>query len=55
MRSGGTKKPSAEKKDGKGEPFDAAQVRRHFRLRSGIDRLEKSFAENAMVNNRPPR
>ena len=53
MRSPGTKDSEAEKENGEREPFDAAEVGGDFRLRSGIDRLEKSFAENAVVNDRP--
>src|SRR5438874_1595285 len=41
----------AEKKDGEREPFDAAEITGHFRLRSGIDRLEESVCENSMINN----
>src|SRR5437588_11490191 len=46
------KNPEPEKEHGQREPFDAAQVARHIRLRRGINRLEQSFAENAVVNNR---
>src|ERR1700736_3044970 len=42
-----TKKEKRER-----EPFDAAQVSGQIRLRRGIHRLEKSFAKNAMINNR---
>src|SRR6202040_2447809 len=42
-----TKKEKRER-----EPFDAAEVSGQIRLRRGIHRLEKSFAENAMINNR---
>ena len=35
------------------EPFDAAEVRGDFRLRRGIDGLEKSFAEDAVIDDRP--
>src|SRR5207244_3204375 len=42
----------AEKKDGEREPFDTAEISCHFRLRGGIDRLEKSVCENSMINNR---
>src|SRR5438132_228748 len=42
----------AEKKDGEREPFDTAEISCHFRLRSGIDRLEKSVCEHSMINNR---
>src|SRR5437660_11811910 len=35
----------AEEKDGKGEPVDTAEISRHFRLRSGIGRLEESVDE----------
>src|SRR5712691_5586731 len=34
------------------EPLDAAQISGQIRLRRGIHRLEKSFAENAMINDR---
>ena len=42
-----------EKENGEREPFDAAEVSGDFRLRRGINRLEKSFAENPVVNDRP--
>src|SRR5205823_4432647 len=42
----------AEKKDGEREPFDTAEISCHFRLRGGIDRLEKSVCENSVINNR---
>src|SRR5205085_3928708 len=41
-----TKKEKRERK-----PFDAAEIGGHIRLRRGIHRLEKSFAENAVINN----
>src|SRR5438477_2648507 len=46
------KNSKPEKKDSEREPFDAAQVSGDFRLRRGINRLEKSFAKNSMVDNR---
>src|SRR5438034_4856442 len=42
----------AEKKDGEREPFDTAEISCHFRLRSGVDRLEESICENSMINDR---
>src|SRR5205085_6994242 len=47
------KNPEPEKEHGQREPFDAAQVARHIRLRRRINRLEKSLAENPVVNNWP--
>ena len=47
------KNSEAEKKDRQRKPFDAAEVCRDFRLRRGIDRLEKSFTENPVINDRP--
>src|ERR1043166_2090932 len=46
------KNAEPEKKNGEGEPLDAAEDSRHFRLRRGIDRLEEAFAENPVVNDR---
>ena len=42
-----------EKENGEREPFDAAEVSGDIRLGRRINRLEKSFAENPVVNNRP--
>ena len=47
------KNSKPEKKNRQRKPFDAAQIRGHVRLRRGIDRLEKSFAENSVINDRP--
>src|ERR1043166_4947526 len=47
------KNSEPEKKNGEREPFDAAQITGDFRLRSGIDRLEKAFAKNAVVDDGP--
>src|SRR5207237_6654561 len=43
-------KPKKEKR--KREPFDAAEIRGQIRLGRGVHRLEKSFPENAMINDR---
>src|SRR5438067_1707537 len=43
-------KPEQEQSQRK--PLDAAQIRRDIGLRGGVHRLEKSLAENSMVNNR---
>src|SRR5438552_7119800 len=43
-------KPQKEKR--KRKPFDAAEIRGQIRLRRGVHRLEKSFPENAMINDR---
>src|SRR5581483_7595201 len=42
-----------EKKNRQGEPFDAAQIGGDLRLRPRINRLEKSFAENSVINHGP--
>src|SRR5712664_37694 len=44
------KNSETKKEKGKREPFDTAEISGEIRLRWGIHRLEKSFAENAMVN-----
>src|ERR1051326_2017516 len=47
------KNSQTEKKERERKPFDAAQVHRNVRLRRRVHRLEKSFAENTVINNRP--
>src|SRR5262245_22537143 len=47
------KNSEAEKKNRQRKPFNAAQVGGDFRLWPGINRLEKSFAENPMIDHRP--
>src|SRR6266852_52864 len=44
------KNSKAKKEKRQREPLDAAQISGQIRLRRGIHRLEKSFAENAMIN-----
>src|SRR5438128_12210132 len=44
------KNSKAKKEKRQCEPFDAAQISGEIRLRRGIHRLEKAFAENAMIN-----
>src|SRR5205823_4085846 len=46
------KNSKTEKKKRQREPFNAAEIRGNVRLRRRIHRLEKSFAENAVVNYR---
>ena len=46
------KDSETEKKEGEREPLDAAQIVGDFRLRRRIDRLEKAFAENPVINDR---
>src|SRR3984893_1576377 len=47
------KNSEPKKKNREREPFDTAQIDGHVRLRSGIDRLKKTVAENSVINNRP--
>src|SRR5207244_12012481 len=44
------KNSKAKKEKRQREPLDAAQISGQIRLRRGIHRLEKSFAESAMIN-----
>src|SRR6266852_4996123 len=44
------KNSKAKKEKRQREPLDAAQISGQIRLRRGIHRLEKSFAENAIIN-----
>src|SRR5205085_6753927 len=44
---GWKKHADAEKKDGEREPFDTAEISRHFRLRGGINGLKESVCENS--------
>src|SRR6266446_2603111 len=46
------KDAQAKKKNRQRKPFNAAQVRGYIRLRRGINRLEKSFTENPVINHR---
>src|SRR5438132_350023 len=46
------KNSEAKKEKRKREPFDAAEISGHVRLRRGIHRLKKPFAENAVINDR---
>src|SRR5262249_18442949 len=48
----GKKDTQAKKKNRQRKPFNAAQVRGYVRLRRGINRLEKSFTENPVINHR---
>src|ERR1022692_3144969 len=47
------KNSQAEEKDRQREPFDAAEISGDFRDRCRINRLEKTFAKNPVINNRP--
>src|SRR5581483_1512413 len=47
------KNPQTKQKNCQGEPLDTAQVGSHVRLGRGINRLEKTFAENSVINHRP--
>src|SRR5437899_6481668 len=46
------KDAQAKKKNRQRKPFNAAQVRGYIRLWRGINRLEKSFTENPVINHR---
>ena len=41
-----------EEEPGEGDPLDAAQVGRDLGLRGGVDALEKSLSEHAVVDHR---
>ena len=53
MRSAGKKIPSPKRKTVSANHSTLLEISGDFRLRRGIDRLEKSFAENAVINYRP--
>src|SRR5262245_36637302 len=48
----GQKNSETEKKEGQREPLDAADIVGDLRLGGWINRLEKAFAENPVVDNR---
>src|SRR2546421_175397 len=47
------KNSEAEEKKREGEPFDTAEIGGDVRLRSGVHRLEKTFTENTVIDDRP--
>src|SRR5438552_18135435 len=49
----GQENPETQKKNRQREPFNAAELSGHLRLRRSINRLKKSFAQNSMIDNRP--
>src|SRR5437660_274075 len=46
------KNPEPKKKKRQREPFDAAEISSDIRLRRGVHRLEKTFAKNAVIDDR---